>query len=135
VPVPEAPAPVTPMETEVHVYVVPVADDVNGIDTELVAEQIICGTNGKITGRGFTVILNVSGLPAQIIGEVLTDVIYNTVNGLLVLLDNSCLGIVVVPLNEAPVIPAGTTAFQVIITPLVADVMLTGKLVSPEHIV
>jgi hypothetical protein len=73
--VPEAPAPVTPIETEVHVYVVPAADDVNAIETELVAEQIVCGINGDIIGRGFTVIRKVSGLPRQIIGDVVTDVI------------------------------------------------------------
>ena len=36
---------------------------------------MVCGTNGVMVGRGLTVILQVSGLPAQTIGEVLTDVI------------------------------------------------------------
>ena len=51
------------------------------------------------------------------------------------LFDNSCDGIEVVPLKAAPVMPTGTIAFQLIITPLVVDLMLTGKLVSPEQIV
>ena len=54
---------------------VPTAEEVKEIETELVAEQIVCGTNGLMIGRGLTVILKVSGRPEQTIGEVVTDVI------------------------------------------------------------
>jgi hypothetical protein len=55
--------------------VVPTTEETKEIETELVAEQIVCGANGDITGRGFTIIRNVSGLPIHIIGEVVTVVI------------------------------------------------------------
>ena len=47
----------------------------------------------------------------------------------------TCEGIDVVPLELAPVMPDGTIDVQLIITPLVDDVMLTALLVSPEQIV
>ena len=52
-----------------------------------------------------------------------------------VLLINCCAPIVLVPLVETPVIPAGWIAVQLYVTPLVVLLKVTTNEVSPEHMV
>ena len=51
------------------------------------------------------------------------------------LLTSVCAGIVVVPFAVAPVIPAGTAAVQLMVTPGVGELNVTGEVLEPEQIV